>query len=202
MSETKKPVKKAAKKNSLTKSFTGSSNSKKPVTRAGRIFRGPLFWILVAILAVSLFGQITAAGNRYTQIETSQALDAISQSNVLSAEVVDKDQKIRLILKPGITIKGASKVEASYVARQEPTIVDALTSNSPIEGWNVRVPTQSLLVSFLFSIIPFLLIGFLFFWMMGQAQGGNKVFQFGKSRAKLQSNDVPKTPFKDVAGAD
>ena len=202
MSETKKPVKKSAKKNSLTKSFTGSSNPKKPVTRAGRIFRGPLFWILVAILAVSLFGQISAAGNRYTQIETSQALDAISQSNVLSAEVVDKDQKIRLILKPGVTIKGASKVEASYVARQEPTIVDALTSNSPAEGWNVRVPTQSLLVSFLFSIIPFLLIGFLFFWMMSQAQGGNKVFQFGKSRAKLQSNDVPKTTFKDVAGAD
>jgi cell division protease FtsH len=202
MSETKKPVKKSTKKNSLTKSFTGSSNPKKPVTRAGRIFRGPLFWILVAILAVSLFGQITAAGNRYTQIETSQALDAISQSNVLSAEVVDKDQKIRLILKPGVTIKGASKVEASYVARQEPTIVDALTSNSPAEGWNVRVPTQSLLVSFLFSIFPFLLIGFLFFWMMSQAQGGNKVFQFGKSRAKLQSNDVPKTTFKDVAGAD
>jgi cell division protease FtsH len=37
---------------------------------------------------------------------------------------------------------------------------------------------------------------------MSQAQGGNKVFQFGKSRAKLQDNDVPKTTFKDVAGAD
>ena len=37
---------------------------------------------------------------------------------------------------------------------------------------------------------------------MSQAQGGNKVFQFGKSRAKLQSNDVPQTTFKDVAGAD
>jgi cell division protease FtsH len=52
------------------------------------------------------------------------------------------------------------------------------------------------------SIVPFLLIGFLFFWMMSQAQGGNKVFQFGRSRAKLQSNDVPKTTFKDVAGAE
>jgi cell division protease FtsH len=80
--------------------------------------------------------------------------------------------------------------------------VDALTANPPSKGWNVRVPSQSLLVSFLFSIVPFLLIGFLFFWMMGQAQGGNKVFQFGKSRAKLQDNDVPKTTFKDVAGAD
>ena len=202
MSDTKKPVKKPAKKSSLKKSFAGSSTPKKPATRAGRIFRGPLFWILVAIFAVSIFGQITSAGNRYAQIETSQALDAIARSNVDSAEIVDKDQKLRLILKPSAAIKGATKVEASYVARQEPTIVDALTSNPPSKGWNVRVPSQSLLVSFLFSIIPFLLIGFLFFWMMSQAQGGNKVFQFGKSRAKLQNNDVPQTTFKDVAGAD
>ena len=198
MTDAKKPTKKTP----IKKSFSGKTNPKKPTTRTGKIFRGPLFWILVAIFAVSIFGQISAAGNRYTQIETSQALDAISQSNVESAEIVDKDQKLRLVLKPGTTIKGATKVEASYVARQEPTIVDALTGNPPSKGWNVRVPSQSLLVSFLLSIVPFLLIGFLFFWMMGQAQGGNKVFQFGRSRAKLQSNDVPKTTFKDVAGAD
>ena len=99
MSDTKKPVKKPAKKSSLKKSFAGSSTPKKPATRAGRIFRGPLFWILVAIFAVSIFGQITSAGNRYTKIETSQALDAIARSNVDSAEIVDKDQKLRLILK-------------------------------------------------------------------------------------------------------
>ena len=202
MFESKKPDKKTAKSKPIKKSFAGSSSPKKPVTRAGRIFRGPLFWILVAIFVVSIFGQITSAGNRYAQIETSQALDAIGRSNVESAEVVDKDQKIRLVLKPDAAIKGETKVEASYVARQEPTIIDALTSNPPSKGWNVRVPSQSLLVSFLFSIIPFLLIGFLFFWLMSQAQGGNKVFQFGKSRAKLQSNDVPQTSFKDVAGAD
>ncbi|MSX65549.1 MAG: AAA family ATPase, partial [Actinobacteria bacterium] len=202
MSEAKKPRKNSAKKTPLKKSFAGNTAPKKPTTRAGKIFKGPLFWILVAIFSVSIFGQITSAGNRYTQIETSQALDAISQSQVESAEIVDKDQKIRLILRTGTTINGATKVEASYVARQEPTLVDALTSNPPSKGWNVRVPSQSLLVSFLFSIIPFLLIGFLFFWMMSQAQGGNKVFQFGRSRAKLQSNDVPKTTFKDVAGAD
>ncbi len=178
------------------------NKSKKPKTRVGRILRGPLFWILIAIFGVSIFGQITSAGNRYTKIETSQALDAITKSEVQSAEIVDKAQKIRLILKSGSSIKGATKVEASYVARQEPTIVDALTGNPPSQGWNVKVPSQSLLVSFLFSIAPFLLIGFLFFLMMGQAQGGNRAFSFGRSRAKLQGNDVPKTTFADVAGVD
>ena len=191
------------KKKSPVKSTGDKKNVKKPpTTRAGRIVRGPLFWIVVAILGVTIFGQITSAGNRYTEIDTSQALDAISQSKVESALLIDKSQKLQLILKPGSLINGSSKVESSYVVRQEPTIVDALTGNPPVKGWNVDVPKQSLFVTFLFSIAPILLIGFLFFFLMSNAQGGNKVFSFGKSRAKLQDNDVPQNTFADVAGAD
>jgi cell division protease FtsH len=178
------------------------STKKAPQTRTAKIFRGPLFWIIVAIFTVTIFGQISGAGNRYEVVKTSQVLDAISASKVESAVIVDKAQKIRIILKSGVQINGSSKVEASYVARQEPTIVDALTGNPPAKGWSVDVPTQSLLVSFLLSFAPFLIIGFLFFLMMGQAQGGGRVFSFGKSRAKLQNNDVPQNTFADVAGAD
>jgi cell division protease FtsH len=175
---------------------------KAPLTRSQKILRGPLFWIIVAIIAVTVFGQITNAANRYTEIKTSQALAAISQSQVESAVLVDKSQKIRLILSGGNTIKGSTKVEASYVARQEPTLVDALTANPPAKGWSVDVPKQSFLTTFFFTFGPILIIGFLFFLMMSQAQGGNRVFSFGKSRAKLQNNDVPQNTFADVAGAD
>jgi cell division protease FtsH len=195
-------------KNLLKKKSKSSTTSEKkspkkaPTTRAEKFFRGPLFWIVVAILAVTIFGQVTGAGNRYTQIDTSRALAAISQSEVESAVLVDRSQKIRLILKPGVLIKGDSKVEASYILRQEPTLIDALSANSPTKGWTVEVASQSIFVSFLFSIFPILLIGFLFFFLMSRAQGGNRVFSFGKSRAKLQDNDVPQNTFADVAGAD
>jgi cell division protease FtsH len=175
---------------------------KAPQTRTQKIFRGPLFWIIVAIIGVTLFGQISNAANRYTEIKTSQAVAAISQSQVESAVLVDKSQKIRLILLSGNTIKGATKVEASYVLRQEPTLVDALTANPPAKGWTVDVPTQSFLSTFFFTFGPILIIGFLFFLMMSSAQGGNRVFSFGKSRAKLQNPDVPQNTFADVAGAD
>jgi cell division protease FtsH len=181
----------------------GKEGAKKtPLTRSQKIFRGPLFWIIVAIFAVSIFGQITSASNRYTLVKTSQIVDAISQSHVESAVIIDKSQRIQLILTSGNTIKGSSKVEASYVARQEPTLVDALTANPPTKGWNVDVPTQSFLTSLFFTFGPILIIGFLFFLMMSQAQGGNRVFSFGKSRAKLQNNEVPQNTFDDVAGAD
>ena len=189
----------------IKKSVKPSSKdgAKKPAQKGSRrFFKGPLFWIIVAIFAVTIFGQITNAANRYTEIKTSQALDAISKAQVDSAVLVDKSQKIRLVLSDGNTIKGATKVEASYVARQEPTLVDALTANPPRKGWSVDVPTQSFLSTFFFTFGPILIIGLLFFLLMSQAQGGNRVFSFGKSRAKLQNNDVPQNTFADVAGAD
>ena len=175
--------------------------SKAPKTRAQRMLRGPLFWIIAAIIGVTLFGQISSAGNKYTQVKTSEILDAISKSQVDSVLLIDKSQKIQAILKSGSSIKGATKVEASYITGQEPTLVDALTSNPPPKSWSVKVATQSLFLSFFFSFAPILLIGFLFFFMMSQAQGGSRAFSFGRSRAKLQSDDVPKTTFADVAGA-
>ena len=173
-----------------------------PKTRMQKILRGPLFWIIVAIFGVSIFGQISSASNRYTEIKTSQAIAAISQSQVESAVLIDRSQKIKLILSSGNSIKGSTKVEASYIARQEPTLIDALSANPPSKGWTVDVPKQSMLTTFLFSFGPILIIGLLFFLMLSQAQGGNRVFSFGKSRAKLQNNDVPQNTFDDVAGAD
>lgn len=175
---------------------------KKPQTRMQRIMRGPLFWIVAAIVAVTIFGQVSAAGNKYTKVSTSQILAAISQSQVDSALLIDKEQKIQVKLKSGILIEGSSKVESSYITGEEPTLVDLLTSNPPPHAWSVKVGSQSLLVSLLFSFGPFLLIGFLFFLMMSNAQGGNRAFSFGRSRAKLQTDDVPKTTFADVAGSD
>ena len=164
--------------------------------------RGPLFWIVVAIVAVTIFGQISSAGNKYTQVKTSQIIAAISQDQVDSALLIDKEQKIQIKLKSGFLIDGSSKVEGSYITGEEPTLVDLLTSNPPPHSWTVKVGSQSFLVSLLFAFGPFLLIGFLFFLMMSNAQGGNKAFSFGRSRAKLQTDEVPKTTFADVAGSD
>ncbi len=52
-------------------------------------------------------------------------------------------------------------------------------------------------------LLPMLLIGGLFFFMMRQMQaGGNKAMSFGKSRARLLSMQQKKVTFKDVAGVD
>ena len=67
----------------------------------------------------------------------------------------------------------------------------------------VKVTRESVLFSILVSLLPFvILLGLIFFFMNQMQGGGNRVMQFGKSKAKLVSKDTPKTTFADVAGAD
>ena len=55
----------------------------------------------------------------------------------------------------------------------------------------------------LLSFLPWLfLIGFMVFIFMQMQGSGNRVMQFGKSRAKQVTKDMPKVTFQDVAGLD
>ena len=178
----------------------GNQSGKAP--QRPKLVRRPLFWIFVAIIAVTIFGQISSGSNQFTKIETSQAMAAITKGEVESANLVDREQVIQLVLKPGQAINGATKVEASYVTGQEPILVDLLTANQPPKDWDVTVPKTNIFISILFTLGPILLLAFLLLFFMGQAQGGSRVFSFGRSRAKLHNNEVPQVTFADVAGAD
>jgi cell division protease FtsH len=195
----------AQKKKVKIPKLKGFSNRKKPAKPspqlARRILRGPLFWIIAALVAVSIFGQISTTGKEFTKVDTSVILNEISQDHVKSAIVIDREQKIRVVLKDGELADGASKLEASYVTGQEQLIVELLTSNPPATNWNVEVPSQSFFVSLLLSILPIFLIIFLLMLFMGGGQGG-RVMSFGRSRAKLQNKETPTNTFADVAGAD
>ena len=170
--------------------------------RLRKLMRGPLFWIILALVLVTAVGRISGRGATYTSVDTSTVLAEISQNKVESALVIDKDQKIQIILKSGESVNGATHLVANYVANEEPQITELLTSNPPTKTWNVKVPTTSFLASLFFSFAPFLVIGFILLLFMSNAQGGNRIFSFGRSKAKLQSPESPKTTFADVAGAD
>jgi len=77
----------------------------------------------------------------------------------------------------------------SELARQD-VIVDA---EQPEAGWG----------TFLLTALPWLLFIAFWIWIFRTMQGGgNRAFQFGRSKAKLISPDTPKVTFSDVAGAD
>jgi len=170
--------------------------------RIRKMMRGPLFWIVLALILVVALGRISGSGATFTPVDTSVVLAEISQDKVDSALVIDKDQKIEVILKSGESVDGSTHLVASYLANEEPQITELLTSNPPAKAWNVKVPTTSFIESLFFSFAPFLLIGFLLLIFMSNSQGGNRIFSFGRSKAKLLNKEAPKTTFADVAGAD
>jgi len=55
----------------------------------------------------------------------------------------------------------------------------------------------------LFALVPILLLGLFFFFILRQAQGaGNQAFSFGKSKARMFTGDRPTVTFADVAGSE
>jgi len=164
------------------------------------LFRSPLTWIVLAVMAL-LIGSSTITGGGSTQkVDTWKIVDDIQQGRAKSVTLVDNDQLINATLTDG------SKLTSNYIAGQGTDLIDLLKSektkgNLP-DGYNVVVPKQSFIVSLLASVLPIILILGLLFYFMGQMQGGGKVMQFGKSRAKMITKDMPQTTFADVAGAD
>jgi len=166
-----------------------------------RIFRGPILYVVLAIVAVWIGSSlITMSGFR--QISTQEGLQLLSDGKVDSAKIVDGEQRVDLTLAQDDGDNG-KQVQFYYVAPRGAEVVDAVTAAAPSDGYDDEVPQTNWFLSALGFLLPILLIG-AFFWLMlsGMQGGGNRVMQFGKSKAKLVSKESPKVTFADVAGAD
>lgn len=81
--------------------------------------------------------------------------------------------------------------------------IHTLATSNSVDVEYKETPKTSGWVQFFTGLLPFLIIIILFFFLLSQSQGGgNRVMNFGKSKAKLYDNDKKKVRFNDVAGAD
>jgi cell division protease FtsH len=171
-----------------------------------RFSRGPFLYITLGLLLLLFVSGSLRGDGEFQEVDTASVLAAINAGEVKAdpenpVEVLDKEQEVRLALEDGSEIDGESKVRTSFLFDQGRQFTDALDKAEV--PYDVQVNNQGLFVSILISFLPILLIlGLLFFFMNQMQGGGNRVMQFGKSKAKLVSKDTPKTTFADVAGAD
>ncbi|HUR73938.1 MAG TPA: AAA family ATPase, partial [Sporichthya sp.] len=169
-----------------------------------RYLRGPVVWIIVAVLAVILVSRVFDAANGYKKVDTATAIEAINNDQVSKAELIGgAAPRIQLELKGDVKNK---KIQASYLERQGAEIANLLQSKSAAgkmdQKYDISNPRTNFFVSLLVTLLPFVLIVVIFLFLMNSMQGGgSRVMQFGKSKAKLISKDTPKTTFADVAGA-
>ena len=155
-----------------------------------------LLWLIIAAVLVTVFQNFSnrAAPN---DLGYSQFLSDVRQGQI--AEVTFD----------GVTIHGKRVGGEEFVTNRppvdDPKLIDDLTGAHVKFG--ARAPeVQSIWMQLLVASFPILIIIVVFMFFMRQMQGGaggrGGPMAFGKSKARLLSEDQIKTTFADVAGVD
>lgn len=170
-----------------------------------KLFKGPFVWIIVVVVLIGA-GLFTLTGSGTSRIGTSEALDLLKNDKVVSAKIFGSEGRVDLVLKDDYTTvedrKAGKNVQFYYGSYRATTMVDAI-DNAKLKTFDDQPASNNFWSSMLSLLIPFVLIGLIFWFLFSRMQGGgNKVMQFGKSKAKLMTKDHPQVTFHDVAGAD
>ncbi len=152
-----------------------------------------LFWVFVCLFMILLFNLFTVPTQHPEDpVIFSEFMTHLERGDV--EKVIIKNNNISAILRDGNRIQTYSV--------EYPDLVKVLQEKSvQIEA---KPPDDNpWYITFLFSWGPFILFLGLWFFLMRQMQmGGNRALSFGKSRARMLSEEKKKVTFADVAGVD
>jgi len=154
-----------------------------------------VLWVVIAIVLMTVFNSFNGQRNRAPAISYTQFLEQVKEGNVASV-VIHQDGRVE-----GITISGSSFVTESP---NDPGLIGDLIN----AGVDIRAkpPEQpSLLKLILINWFPLIILIALWIFFMRQMQGGGAgrgAMSFGKSKARMLSEDQVKVTFADVAGVE
>ncbi|HJT38650.1 MAG TPA: ATP-dependent zinc metalloprotease FtsH [Actinomycetota bacterium] len=169
--------------------------NQRPQTPFGRFARGPVLYIVILLILAYILLTTLAGAKTVKELTLTDYLSKIQSGDVASAEILNRDQRVQGKLKDGTDYR------VSYPTDYADDITNQLTdAKVPVK---VNPQQGNPILSTIFQFLPFLLLIGFFFWIMNNSQaGGNRVMNFGKTRAKMVSKEAPKVTFKDVAGVD
>ncbi|AEY01207.1 ATP-dependent metallopeptidase HflB [Oceanimonas sp. GK1] len=153
-----------------------------------------ILWLVIAVVLMSVFQSFSPGEPSGRQTDYSTFVQEVAQG------------QIREVRMDGQTINGVKRSGDRFTTimpSEDPQLLnDLLNNNVRVVGEKPEEP--SLLTSIFISWFPMLLlIGvWVFFMRQMQGGGGKGAMTFGKSRARLMSEDQVKTTFADVAGCD
>ncbi|KZE36101.1 cell division protein FtsH [Bhargavaea cecembensis] len=169
-----------------------------------RILRYTILYGLIFLVIMGIFGSFNNPNTQTKNLTYNEFLTALSDGDIKEATI----QPNQLVYEVRGTMKDAKEGETFVVNippdnEQLMSEIDRVADQSDTEITFLAAPQSSGWVQFLTGLIPFIIIIILFFFLLNQAQGGgNRVMNFGKSKAKLYSEEKKKVTFNDVAGAD
>jgi cell division protease FtsH len=153
-----------------------------------------VFWLVIVLAGVLLWQVVKGAnsGAKEREINYSEFMSQVDQNNVSEVTVLGTD------------VRGKFKNDKTAFHVVVPPNYSEMYKPMRDHGVNITVKdANGGSYTWLINLLPFVLLGALWFIMIRQMQtGGNKALSFGKSRARLLSMQQKKVTFKDVAGVD
>ena len=166
-----------------------------------RLSKTASFWILVILLPLLFLNLFRGEAQPRYEFSYSDFRSELAQGNIQSVTVIQG------VLVEGEFSRAVTREGQEYTLFETSLpgeITEGLLADLENRSVDVRAePEQTPWWSFLISALPWVILIVFWFWLLRTMQGGgNKAFQFGRSKAKLISPDTPKVTFDDVAGAE
>ena len=157
-----------------------------------KIWRSLAVYALLIFVAISLADLFTPR-DQYATFDYNRFLAQVESGKVAQVTIVD-ERSVTGTLKDGTKFKTVIPVD--------PALYSKLVASGATVDFQLP-PEPSWWMTLLSNMLPALIMVALFFYMLQQSQGGGKqVMQFGRSRARLQSDIHEKVTFQDVAGCE
>lgn len=149
-------------------------------------------WVIIGGVMILLYYLSQQGAPTSKEMVFSDFLNKIEAGEV--ADVVIKEKQITGTMKDGAQF-------STYVIDYPNLVTDLRTKNVKI---TVKPPDDTpWYIAFLFSWGPIILLVAVWIFFMRQTQmGGNRALSFGKSRARMLTEDRKKVTFADVAGVE
>lgn len=158
-------------------------------------------FILIFFLVVFLL--VNSLGNKENILTYNEFMSNLNDGNVTELSITPKQSSsiYNITGKLEGYAEGESfSLKAPYSDSVVAEILSVAEQDSDLEVVVNKDPETSSIITIILNFLPFvLLIGFAFYFLTRQVGGANKSFDFGKSKAKLNS-DKNKVTFDDVAG--
>ena len=154
-----------------------------------------LIWVVIAFVLIVVFSKFSTTTQPGAVLSYSEFIQNVRNNAVREVDI--RGQKII-----GVTVNGDRFV--TYSPPNDPKMVDDLLANN-VKFKAAPPEERSIFWDIIISWVPFLLIIGLWIYIMRQMQGGGGrggAMSFGKSRARMMTEDQVKVNFNDVAGCD
>src|SRR5205807_3894272 len=138
-----------------------------------RTIRGPITWLIVAVVLVLALVTLTSSGGGYKNVSLNTIETAIAAGDVESANILDKEQQVQVTLNPDAKLKGldgATKLQSNYTLHYDETLVSELKNapNAATIKYNIKVSHENPFLALIFNLIPFALIVLIMFFFLNQ----------------------------------